>query len=283
MEQYFQKFPVIKYNNTLTRNITERVSLTLDYHSPNSYYPYELKYGMRSDVVANAYYNDSYLDWLIYLTNGITDPYYDWYLDPEQFNKYLIKKYGGIEDAQEKILFYRNNWADDTINVSPTVYSNLPEQIKKYYIPNFGVGAEIQFYSRRQEDWQVNTNQTFTFTSSGIFEVDDVVEFVDGDVVGYGICCNVSDSQYTLQHMFGEVPTVAMTVQKKNTTTTYAITEIISHVYNIDLDEQYFWSPVYAYDYEMEQNESKKFIYLLDARFAMETTESIRQKLLKNE
>src|SRR6476646_7545221 len=100
-ENYFNKFPQIVYNNKITRNITERVTLPVETRSiPQAFYPFQLGNGLRSDSVAYSYYSDPTIDWLIWLTNGITDPFYDWYLYPDEFNNMLQAKYGNEGETQ---------------------------------------------------------------------------------------------------------------------------------------------------------------------------------------
>src|ERR1039458_2179807 len=95
-ETFFSKFPIITYANNQMRDISRRVVLGNNIRqNPLSFYPYDIAMEQRSDVVAYNYYGDSDVDWLIYLTNGIIDPYMGWYLNDDEFNDFIIQKYGG--------------------------------------------------------------------------------------------------------------------------------------------------------------------------------------------
>ena len=159
-DNYFEKFPIILYKNTQTRNISERVKIKPSTRRfTTAFYPFEIVNGLRADVVSNSYYDDPTMDWLIYLTNGITDPYYDWYLHPEEFDAYIIKKYGSIEISQEGTSHYQTNWAEDPINMTISSWTAALSQIQKYYVPIFGARGIVMSYTRRKEDWTVNTNK----------------------------------------------------------------------------------------------------------------------------
>ena len=110
-EKYFEKFPLISYNNQLAVNITER-AVVRDFPANNAllYYPYDINNYERPDQLADRYLNDEFMDWICYLSNGILDPYYDWLLQEDVFNDYLYKKYGNINTISSKVAYYRNNW-----------------------------------------------------------------------------------------------------------------------------------------------------------------------------
>ena len=109
-EKYFAKFPLISYNGTPVVNITER-AVVRDNPSKNAYiyYPFDLQNDERPDQLADQYLNDEYMDWIIYLTNGILDPYYDWYMSDYEFAAFIKGKYGSLQAAQTKIKCWRND------------------------------------------------------------------------------------------------------------------------------------------------------------------------------
>ena len=63
-------------------------------------YQHFIQDGERPDVIAKKAYDDSSLDWIIFLTNNIVDPRWDWPLPQIDFQKYVISKYGSISAAQ---------------------------------------------------------------------------------------------------------------------------------------------------------------------------------------
>ena len=95
--RYFEQFPIIQYNQYNTRNIIAKVKLT-DVLSEDyfSYANYSLKTFDTPWTVAHDYYGTVDRTWLVYMSNNIIDPYYEWYMDQENFEKYIIKKYGSV-------------------------------------------------------------------------------------------------------------------------------------------------------------------------------------------
>ncbi len=288
-ETFFSKFPVITYNGVTTRNITERVNIISGSGKriPTQYHPWEIGADMRPDQVAGAYYKDPGFDWLIYLTNGITDPYYDWYLTTEQFDTYIETKYGDIPTAESTILFYRNNWSDDDIGMTVSSFNASVQSIQKYYVPKFGVGGSIINYIRRQEDWTASTNQivqtNFTNATSTFTEGAYVNYTSLGNVVGSGQIVYANTTILDVQHISGfNNPAdygAALTVIQADGNASASVTTSIVKKYVIPLSEAVFYSPVAAFDVENERNESQKFIYLLDSGYALGTAETIRKKL----
>ncbi len=51
------------------------------------FYPYRIRDRQRADYVAYKYYGDPNYTWLVYLSNNIIDPYYQWPLSDPDFNK----------------------------------------------------------------------------------------------------------------------------------------------------------------------------------------------------
>lgn len=92
---YFANFPKIIYNGTTARNIILKSALVSEvFASASSFYPYIIKDGYRADMVANEEYGNPTLDWVVYFSNIVSDPYYDWPLSTDDLNIFLQKKYG---------------------------------------------------------------------------------------------------------------------------------------------------------------------------------------------
>lgn len=119
---YFQHFPIINYNNEQTRNILKRVKLReLLKDQVFTYFDYQLEQGDQPWILADQYYGDVNRVWLVYLSNDITDPFYDWYMDQQIFDNYIFKKYGSIEHAKSNIIGYKDNdifYSVDTFRLS---------------------------------------------------------------------------------------------------------------------------------------------------------------------
>jgi len=91
---YFYNFPKINYFNKEARNIILKAAIIKQVvSSVDAFFPHIIKEFERPDIIAYGYYNDENLDWLVYFSNEITDPYYDWPLFGDDFDKYIMKKY----------------------------------------------------------------------------------------------------------------------------------------------------------------------------------------------
>lgn len=278
MERYFDKLPNVYYANTLVKDISRRATLVEnEKRSPYNFYPYDLKHQLRSDQIAEYYYGDSRLDWFIYLSNGIVDPYYDWYLSNDQLETLLIQKYGSVEQSIKKVAFYRNNWATDPNELEPSVYTNvIPESWRKYYKPNWGLGTRVMSYSRKEDDTVTNTNRILQYTISAnnnSLALSDG-ELIDIKVPGLDATSGTAEVLFSnstvirVLHVNGNTSantTHTKTIVGETTSANLTVNGVTTLAENFDETESVFWSPVTYYDYEVELNEAKKTIRLVEA------------------
>lgn len=289
MEPYFTKIPTIYYNNSLCRDISRRAKIVDDAarNSPYVFLPYEIKNSLRSDLIADYYYNDSQLDWLIYLSNRIVDPYYGWYLDQSSLNDLIIQKHGSLENSQKKIAFYRNNWANDDTEISVSQYNNtIALSWRKYFSPVWGNRSKIVSYKRKQFDATINTNRIIEYGSGNssftVGELVDIKETLNGSTLGVGEVVFSNSSILRIQSVSGN--TTANTTHQKiivgessNSIVTVSTSNTILE--NITSEEEVFWSPVYLYEHENEKNEQKKVIDLIDSDRVYDIVSQFEERL----
>ena len=92
--KYFQDFPVIQYEGRKVRDITRRSTFLKGVsNNPYLYYSYTVTDDERAEDVALSYYGSVDYIWLVYMANNIIDPYYEWPMDSQTFNDYLVSKY----------------------------------------------------------------------------------------------------------------------------------------------------------------------------------------------
>lgn len=98
---YFNKFPKIVYTldagetGQLIPDILRRVKLTDQIKNNSSYFDlYDIKDGERPEMVADRFYNNPQLHWLVMHVNDIIDPRFDWPLSNDDLLEYVIGKYG---------------------------------------------------------------------------------------------------------------------------------------------------------------------------------------------
>lgn len=137
----FDYYPRLQYKNNQGINILVEPEIInqylIDY---NKFYTYTIKNNERADIIAYQEYNDATLDWVIYLTNKIVDPYKDWLMDEKMFKDYMESKYNITAEKLNSTLtdntiayyYYKglNSDSDATINsynykMTPTTYSKL--------------------------------------------------------------------------------------------------------------------------------------------------------------
>lgn len=286
-EKYFERFPIILYNGAPVRNITERaVVLNSVYNSPVFYYSYDIQQSEQPDEIADRYYQDEYMGWILHLTNKVVDPYYDWYLDQATFDDFIIKKYGSLSNATSKIKHYRNNWYADENMISETIFQSLYPTIKRFYEPVYG---DILFsttplgYKRKQIDWKLTTNSIVQYATNGSsFITDEIVDVYNNTtIIGQGQVCGKSTLQLSIQHTSGNVTETGslhyvMGRESKNKIL-YTTAILVSN--NILPFESNYWSPVYYYDYETEINEKNKSIQVLKKQYSGQIASELKALL----
>jgi hypothetical protein len=99
--EYIANFPNQSFNTdyVLTKNIFKRAKLRSDIaNAITAFNYYQIIDSERPDQVAAKIYDNAELDWVILITNNITNINQDWPLDNNSFYKYLIDKYGSDEE-----------------------------------------------------------------------------------------------------------------------------------------------------------------------------------------
>tara|TARA_R100001460_G_scaffold4800_8_gene13623 strand:- start:308 stop:817 length:510 start_codon:yes stop_codon:yes gene_type:complete len=138
--KYFDTFPKIIYDNFQTRNIISKVKLkdVLD-EDFFSFANYTIETYDKPWTIANDYYGSVDRIWLVYLSNDIVDPFYEWHMDTYQFEEYLIKKYGSIENSKNTIDHYVDN---NGLKYSPDSYTYSSSDIKATLTPKTAYRVE---------------------------------------------------------------------------------------------------------------------------------------------
>lgn len=287
METYFTKFPNITYNNSNCIDITRNVSIrNISKRINDTFYLYTNDNSFRSDQISEYYYDDPHIDWLIFLANHKIDPYYDWFLNIEQFESFIIQKYRSIELAVNKIKHWELSY-DNTEELLPSTYNALPQTIKKYYVGKDFVKGNPTIYKANESNWSINTNKItqfeVTFTDEKRFIDEELIqikqnpsydtvlgraEFISANDTSI-ICKDVRDSEDDGYYLVGR--TSGASAQIISSTTLKQV---------IPLSEVVYWRPVSFYEWEQYQNEQNKIIELIDKNSILEVSESFR-KLLK--
>ena len=278
MGKYFSAFPITVYANTACIDITTSTHLTKQaLRSSSLYYTMDMSEGTRPDNASNKAYNNPYYDWLLYYSNDVTDPYYDWMLTQGVFDSFITDKYGSIAQAMEKTIHFKVNWMDDDRRLSAAEYDNLSAAAQKYWRPQTIEGFS---YVRKEMEHKVNTNVIAKL------QVNDPTIFTNGSyatmTVGGALVlgCEVAfvgDTYITVRNVEGSFQSgtlVNTSTEQSTTMTSGAITSYI-----IPADELAYWQKVNAYDYELELNNDKKSIRVLNDRYIQMIESEHRRKL----
>lgn len=247
---------------------------------PEFFYNFQLIDTARADNVAYETYEDSYMSWLVYLSNNVIDPYYDWNMSQYDFEQFILSKYGSYANAQGRVAYWTNNWYDNPETISISAYNVLDDDVQKYYEPVYG-GKQILEYKRREADWVVNTNQIWEYTVDADLNLnlDDKVTVSNsvGAAVANGQVLLANSSTVRIHQVFGQTNTQVGTITGGNTVANVSAATLIAK--NIsDLDRP-FWSEVTYYDVEDIKNSKRQSIRLLSPEYSIQTALELRKLL----
>lgn len=281
MGKYFSAFPITTYSNTACIDITTATHLTKQAMKSSSlYYTTDILDGMRPDHVSHKTYKNSYYDWLLYYSNDITDPYYDWMMNQEVFDAYIKEKYGSIAQAVEKVVHYRVNWMDDDRRLSASAYNSLGVAARKYWRPDT---MAANAYVRKEIEHKVNTNVIANFNVADPTVFTNGVHAtmsVDGNVVLSCEVAFVGADYITVRNVEGDIQSGTLVNAVTDGSTTMTGGSITNYV--IPADEIAYWQKVTAYDYEMDINLDKKSIRILNNNY-LQLIESEHRRKMANE
>ena len=284
IDRYFDKFPFTQFNSTNAVDITRRVVfLNSVLKNPYFYYPYEITADERADQFSNRYYKDQYKSWILYLSNEIVDPYYEWYMNQSTFNSYINKKYGDNILASKKIKHYECNW-ENADNISISAYDALLPTLIKYWEPDYQNSNKIMSYKRKKIDQIISTNSIRSYTVSDInFKVDEICDIIfDNNTTGSGQVLSVANSTLYIQHTSGTTigePDINSYIygQESGVNTSFSNSTVICN--NLLPEEKVYWSGITYYQYETAKNEYNKTLKVLDNRHSKIVADNLKTVL----
>lgn len=281
--EYFRKFPLIVYNNETALNILRRVDFNREVKGfYTAFYDTAMKEGERVETLAYDYYDDVDLDWLIYHTNDIIDPYNDVPLEDDVLLANIKSKYGSIAKSQKKVYLYRNNYRDDISVIPNGSYDALSANRKKYWDLTSSITG-VTGYKRKEEEMYATTNMIISYSFStevaNTFTNDEIVSFTSGLKSGTATVASANTTSVVLQHISGDWSTMIadfdVTGDDSNETITFNHDTYTLLQNVIPADEQIYFSPLYYFDYEVELNETKRKIFLVDRAYKDKLNEQL--------
>lgn len=292
--RYFEKFPLTEYNGIPSLNILKRVSFNENVKNfITAFYTHTVPADEKFEILAYNYYDDVDYDWLIYHANDIIDPYYQTPLTYDDFDRYIESKYGSIERAQRKTIYYRNNYRSDGSVLSPSAYNAKPAQEKKYWQPILSA-ISIAGYERAEVDFTVSTNKIETFdilSTNGTFIKNEVIKR-DDDESTFAEITSANSTNLIIHHVRGDFSgntnyTIVGEESGATATVNAASFQLLQNVIprNVGVgisegqqfDESVYYSPVSFYDYEEELNEQRREIYLVDTAYKQKLNDQLKE------
>ena len=159
---YFGNFPKINYFNVLATNVTLRAAFIDKLKQDASvFYPYTIREGETADGIATWYYGRPDYDWLIYLANDMVDPHSQWPKTYQQFQDYIVAKYGSLYAAQSNIEFYRRKPDVAYISVDGDDFSSTPNSTMNIVLNNTDLRITPEAYAIIDD--QINYTPVYTY------------------------------------------------------------------------------------------------------------------------
>ena len=190
---YFKSFPYTYYSldNTATAqlitNITTRIALSDEVKNNLSIYDeYDIKDGETPEIVADRFYGNPQLHWIILHTNEILDARFDWPLTSDNLNKYIAGKYASASAVHHHIDVDSNYTNANVTLTSSAEFSNFSINDVIINATNIGTG-----YITAKAD---TSTISVTITEGG---------FITGDQIRLSTNANVVANVSTVTTLLG--------------------------------------------------------------------------------
>lgn len=267
MSGFFNYFPSLMYANTAASNIIAKIKFDESVLKNLAvYYPYTIEDGERADQVAETYYEDASYDWVVYLSNGIIDPYHEWPKSQSSMEDFVTQKYGSVANAQVQISHFKNNYAYDETVLSLSMYSNLSSNQKKFWTPSLNSFDEVVSYRRKELDLFSETNVILSL--SGTFGNIPINSVIKTSTSVRATVSFANSSNMIIKHVIGgEFSGGVVRYAVNNAIVDATITSVSTLSHPIPDNEFPYWTAVDCWVYENEKNENSKNITLLSAEY----------------
>jgi hypothetical protein len=114
---YFNKLGTTEYNGIVIPDILKRISLTGDISKSNLVDQYSIGEGETPESISFNYYGSVDYYWTILITNNIKSRYFDWPMSSQELGQYVESKYGNMI-----ALFFRETDLNNGFNLCDTKY-----------------------------------------------------------------------------------------------------------------------------------------------------------------
>ena len=137
------------------KNLFKRVKLRPDIYQNTAYFTqYTILGDERPDSVADKFYEDPTLDWIILLSNNILNIQTEWPMAQTQFDEWLIEKYGSYENLYSGVHHYETT---EIVNSEGTVIIPAGLKVSEDY--------NISYYDSITDSQEIASNFTVAITN----------------------------------------------------------------------------------------------------------------------
>lgn len=189
---YFRELPNILYQSNLLhkvsskeyiaiKNIFRRIKIRDDVNdTANFYKKYVILEGQRPDTIAEEFYGQSDLDWVVVLTSGITNIKDEWPLSNYDLSRYASEKYGTelnanhhdetleVRDSKNRLILPAGQKVDSNFTIPASYDSSITYNIIGAYenvaytgsgdLTNITVGISNLVYETRLNEEKRSIN-----------------------------------------------------------------------------------------------------------------------------
>ena len=288
MDNFFKHFPLVRYGNSVSNTVSVNLMAKIAFQKSlqqnyEVFHPYTIKEGDRADTIANYYYGDPGYDWIVYFSNNIVDPYYDWYMDSNSFKNFIINKYGSLTIAKRNVKFFRSNYVSDDSMISTATYDALSSNQKRFWYPLVGTNNNVIRYERKKEDIIFQTNKiqqlSISIVGNTYFSNSEYVYQTSGGVTTSSGTVSFSNSSICIVSNIGGTISTSYNLKGGDSLANATISSIDTVSTIIDPEIQSYFESVSFYDYENEANEKKKNIRLIDVAYVSEIERQFKKLL----
>lgn len=154
--EYFKKVPNFEYvsaniytdnyeinDYTIVKNLFKRAKIREDIFKNFSYFQKYILIGEeRPDEIANKFYGDPTLDWVVLLSNNIQNFYEEWPKSQESEDEYLLEKYGSYDNLYNGIHHYETVEVRDYLGKVVIESGNIVGE-DYYKAPEYAVETDL--------------------------------------------------------------------------------------------------------------------------------------------
>ena len=253
MSRYFTFFPKVDYLGRTVTDVTRRVKIVEDLQSdPYAFLPYTIKGDDRAEDIAYYYYGDQNKVWLVYLANKIIDPYTQWPLSNENFDKSMLKKYDKSVKVFADINVYTSN---NTINVADHGFTTSDPVIYTSTAPITGLTNNTNYYVIRVDASNIKLASN---TSNSLANVPVSLTGVGGNTHVLTFNTNNWLSNDSIRSNIKEYKNKQDETIRISPDTFILDTSLVTSE----------WTKVKYYDYELELNDDRRTIWLVNSDYA---------------